>query len=65
MATAADRWIGLQPLFFGILSDLLQPTYGDESVRCVLYGATSLGIVPAFFFWRCSLRLNDELDKKG
>jgi hypothetical protein len=30
----------------------------------VLYGATFLGIVPAFFFWRCSLRLNDELDRK-
>ncbi|MBX7481302.1 spinster family MFS transporter [Qipengyuania qiaonensis] len=56
--------LGLGPLFFGILSDLLQPTYGEESVRYVLYGATFLGVVPAFFFWRCSLRLNDELDKK-
>ena len=23
-----------------------------------------LGLVPAFFFWRCSLRLNEELDQK-
>lgn len=56
--------LGLGPLFFGMLSDVLQPTYGDDSVRYVLYGATLLGVVPAFFFWRCSLRLNDELDKQ-
>jgi hypothetical protein len=31
----------------------------------VLYGAAFLGLVPAFFFWRCSLRLDEELDRKG
>ena len=56
--------LGLGPLFFGMLSDLIQPTYGEESVRYVLYGAAFLGLVPAFFFWRCSLRLNEELDRK-
>lgn len=57
--------LGLGPLFFGMLSDLLQPAYGEESVRYVLYGAAFLGLLPAFFFWRCSLRLNAELDRKG
>lgn len=57
--------LGLGPLFFGMLSDLIQPAYGDESVRYVLYGAAFLGLIPAFFFWRCSLRLNEELDRKG
>jgi predicted MFS family arabinose efflux permease len=57
--------LGLGPLFFGMLSDWLQPTYGGESVRYVLYGAALLGLVPAFFFWRCGLRLNEELDRKG
>ncbi len=57
--------LGLGPLFFGMLSDLLQPAYGAESVRYVLYGAAFLGLVPAFFFWRCGLRLNEELDQKG
>lgn len=57
--------LGLGPLFFGVLSDLLQPTYGEESVRYVLYGAAFLGLIPAFFFWRCSLRLDEELDRKG
>ena len=57
--------LGLGPLFFGMLSDTLAPTYGEESVRYVLYGAAFLGLVPAFFFWRCSLRLDEELDLKG
>jgi len=57
--------LGLGPLFFGMLSDLIEPTYGEDSVRYVLYGAAFLGLIPAFFFWRCSLRLNDELDRKG
>ena len=57
--------LGLGPLFFGMLSDLLKPAYGDESVRYVLYGAAWLSLVPAYFFWRCSLRLNTELDRQS
>ena len=53
--------LGLGPLLFGILSDSLQPVAGVESVRWVLYGAAWLGLIPAFFFWRASLRLKDEL----
>jgi MFS family permease len=56
--------LGLGPLFFGILSDIVKPVAGDDSVRWVLYGAALLGLVPAFFFWRASLRLNAELDRK-
>lgn len=55
--------LGLGPLFFGWVSDLIKPQVGDESVRYVLYCAAWLSLVPAYFFWRCSLRLNDELDK--
>jgi len=57
--------LGLGPLFFGMLSDMLHPAYGADSVRYVLYGAAVLGLVPAFFFWRCSLHLDAELDRKG
>jgi len=53
--------LGLGPFLFGVLSDALQPVAGQESVRWVLYGAAWLGLIPAFFFWRASLRLNDEL----
>lgn len=55
--------LGLGPLFFGMLSDGFKPIAGEESVRWVLYGAAWLGLIPAFFFWRTSLRLNDELDR--
>ena len=55
--------LGLGPLFFGMLSDVLQPRFGEDSVRYVLYGAACLGLVPAFFFWRSSLRLDEELDR--
>lgn len=57
--------LGLGPLFFGMLSDWIQPAVGADSVRYVLYGAAVLGLVPAFFFWRCGLLLNEELDQKG
>jgi predicted MFS family arabinose efflux permease len=56
--------LGLGPLLFGMLSDAFKPEYGDGSVQVVLYVASLLGLLPAFFFWRCSLRLNAELDQK-
>lgn len=56
--------LGLGPLVFGMLSDAIKPSFGDESVRWVLYVASFLSLIPAFFFWRCSLRLNAELDQK-
>ncbi len=56
--------LGLGPLLFGMLSDTLKPEFGDGSVQVVLYVASLMGILPAFFFWRCSLRLNAELDHK-
>jgi len=56
--------LGLGPLFFGMLSDGIKPIAGDDSVRWVLYGAALLGVIPSFFFWRASLHLNRELDKK-
>ncbi len=57
--------LGLGPLVFGMLSDAIKPGFGEESVRWVLYVASFLSLIPAFFFWRCSLRLNSELDRKG
>jgi predicted MFS family arabinose efflux permease len=57
--------LGLGPLLFGMLSDAIKPTFGEDSVRYVLYVGSLMSLIPAFFFWRCSLRLNEELDKKG
>ncbi|PXW78578.1 putative MFS family arabinose efflux permease [Blastomonas natatoria] len=53
--------LGLGPLFFGMMSDAFQPYAGEDSVRWVLYGAAWLGLIPAFLFWRASLRLTAEL----
>lgn len=53
--------LGLGPFLFGVLSDWLAPAYGQESVRYVLYGAAWLGLIPAFYFWRASLRLSSEM----
>lgn len=57
--------LGLGPLFFGMMSDAFQPMAGTESVRWVLYGAAWLGLIPAFFFWRASLRLRGEMAAKA
>lgn len=57
--------LGLGPLLFGMLSDILKPQFGGDSVQIVLYSAAFLGVIPAFFFWRCSLRLDAELDRQG
>lgn len=53
--------LGLGPLLFGMMSDAFKPLAGEESVRWVLYGAAWLGLIPAYFFWRASLRLKAEL----
>jgi len=53
--------LGLGPLFFGMLSDAVQPFAGDQSVRWVLVGAAALGVIPAFFFWVASRHLTREL----
>jgi predicted MFS family arabinose efflux permease len=57
--------LGLGPLFFGMMSDAFKPMAGDASVQWVLYGAAWLGLVPAFFFWRASLRLDKEITAKA
>ncbi len=57
--------LGLGPLFFGMMSDAFKPMAGTESVRWVLYGAAWLGLIPAFFFWRASLRLAPEMAAKA
>lgn len=53
--------LGLGPLVFGWVSETLKPVAGAESVRWVLFGAAWFGLIPAFFFWRASLRLKNDL----
>ncbi len=57
--------LGLGPLFFGMLSDWIRPSFGDESVRYVLYGAALLGLIPALLFWLLRPGLPAELDRNA
>lgn len=53
--------LGLGPLAFGALSDLLQPHAGEESLRWVLVATSALWVVPAALLWRAGVRLSAEL----
>lgn len=55
--------LGLGPLVFGMMSDWLKPSFGEDSVRYVLYGAAVLGLIPALLFWLLRPRLHAELGK--
>ena len=55
--------LGLGPLFFGMLSDMLRPEYGSDSVRYVLYGAACFGLLPALLFWLVRPGLGRDLDR--
>jgi predicted MFS family arabinose efflux permease len=56
--------LGLGPLLFGALSDLLKPEYGTQSVRIVLYFAAWAGLVPALLFWLGARALGRETNGK-
>ena len=56
--------LGLGPLLFGAMSDLLKPAYGTESVRMVLYFAAWAGLVPALLFWLGARALGREANGK-
>lgn len=45
---------GFGPLVFGVLSDVLQPHFGIQSVRWVLVFAALLGLVAVTCYWRAS-----------
>lgn len=56
--------LGLGPLLFGALSDLLKPEYGQQSVRIVLYFAAWAGLLPALLFWLGARALGRETNGK-
>ena len=56
--------LGLGPLLFGALSDMLKPEYGVQSVRIVLFFAAWAGLVPALLFWLGARALGREANEK-
>ena len=49
--------LGLGPLAFGWLSDVLRPALGADGLRVVLACSGFVGVISSFCFWRASLRL--------
>ncbi|MFZ4381862.1 MAG: spinster family MFS transporter [Sandarakinorhabdus sp.] len=56
--------LGLGPLLFGALSDMLKPEYGAQSVRHVLYFAAWAGLAPALLFWLGARALGRETKER-
>ncbi len=53
--------LGLGPQAVGIMSDLLAPAYGDESLRYALLISSSFYLWSAYHFWKASTTLRDDL----
>lgn len=46
--------MGLGPLVVGVLSDVLEPSYGNESIRYALVWSLLTALVGAFLYWKGS-----------
>jgi predicted MFS family arabinose efflux permease len=55
--------LGMGPQAVGIMSDLLAPAYGDESLRYALLIASSMYIWSAYHFWKAAQTLRADLVK--
>ncbi len=53
--------LGMGPQAVGIMSDLLTPAYGDESLRYALLISSSMYIWSAWHFWKASKTLRQDL----
>ncbi len=53
--------LGLGPLFFGALSDFLEPSFGLASLRWSLSISIGVIIISSFLFWRASVFLKADL----
>lgn len=47
--------LGLGPLAVGRLSDWLEPTMGDESLRYAMLAVAMITPIPIFFYWRAGV----------
>ena len=54
---------GLGPLVAGVLSDLLAPTFGQESLRYALLALSPGYLWAAFHYWKASYTIEDDIRK--
>lgn len=55
--------LGLGPQFAGILSDMLQPTFGIESLRYSLLILSMFTLLGAALYWFAAIWLREDLDR--
>ena len=55
--------LGMGPQAVGIMSDLLMPAYGQESLRYALLISSSIYFWAAFHFWKAGQTLREDLVK--
>jgi len=55
--------LGLGPQTVGILSDLLRPSLGADSLRWALLSTLITGLAGAYCYWRASLVLQADMDR--
>jgi predicted MFS family arabinose efflux permease len=56
---------GAGPFLVGLLSDLLAPEHGDDSLRLALLLMSLATILPAFHLWRASITLAEDVGRAG
>jgi MFS family permease len=54
--------LGFGPVAVGMASDLLQPTFGNESLRWAMLGAAQVAILGSWFCWLSGRYLPADLD---
>ena len=57
--------LGIGPTMVGVISDLLQPRFGEESLRYSLLVIGSLTPIAIFFYWMASRALGRQADAKA
>lgn len=55
--------LGLGPQIVGILSDLLRPAFGIDSLRYALFSVSLVTLVGAALFWTAARTLDEDLDR--
>ena len=53
--------LGLGPLAIGVLSDMLEPQFGQESLRYALLVAPAAAVIGAIFYFRAARTLRDDI----
>ena len=53
--------LGFGPLAVGVISDLLKPSLGSDSLRYALVITSAAGLAGAYCYWRCARTLKSDL----